>query len=307
MSEARFFNGTTAWLHINEGNIAHSFQSLVCFLNWLGNESSSYPGPFDHVVLPNLRHPIWMMTPIVAFVHLLQEAQGTPAITFHQSQQPDGMLWRHHAEMHCFERLAVMSNSPRACGFHSSDGNLRLILQKFKRVLFRLNNLRERQPGSCLQTALLYTRRDQNARTWLNPEQTAELLEAMGMRVRVLHQMPATSAHQAELFNSEDIIVMPHGAAAYNAIFLHSQAYFFELGGTWWGHQMAHAYPAGHWVQLVNTDPVLTFNASIHRSANPGELPFHLSNNQSERIANIVRPHICARTRIQPIQTRTSP
>lgn len=302
----RYFPGRTALLPMDGGNIAHDFQKLVSFMSLLlGNTSATRVAltPVTAAIAASF-DPLhsWMSHPALAVLNAVASAQARDLNYYVCTGSRCPLSLRAtsvnaNEKIVCFEELVLLVDVFRAHAFlEPTAPNMRSILSSFKTHLFAGLNLREHGEG-CLRTAVIYGREDQRTRTLVNANMIEAALQQLQLQVVRIMSMPSEPTEQQQLFNSADIVVMPHGAAAYNAIYMHDSGHFFELGvhSTWWGIMMAHLYPSGPYyeVKFPELVPEVTFNASFHQLNFTGERAFELSSEGIKFIVDAVREHVC--------------
>lgn len=92
------------------------------------------------------------------------------------------------------------------------------------------NKFPSNQTRGDIVNVLLYDRADTRRRQWSNSRKVYELMKKdPRVKINLIHEMPESFPAQVRLFNSQEIVIAPHGAAMANTIFMREGSEVIEI------------------------------------------------------------------------------
>ena len=245
-----YLPGSTFFYTLAVDNIAQYYQELVCHLPPMIDaeyQRHHLLSGYDHLFTLHMKvldangtHPRdWCESQLRLVGDTMQALQ--PQRPIHLMDQQVWTRYGQPREM-CFDELVVYQ--PASCQWASEvspyPASLKAGHESHLKRVFTTQRLRTQTP--CLHNITIYSRMDAPRRRLLNADELVSYFELriaalrLDAVVRLIDHIQGDLFAQMRLFNSADVVVAPHSASAYNAMWLPTNGLYLEIGlhGSWY-------------------------------------------------------------------------
>jgi len=279
--------GNTFFYTLFEDNIAQFYQELAChvpvMLTQEYRDSVGYSQHWwnhffaPHITFAEAHRPQtnakWCAKQMKWVLESAQEYQPNMPINILDERQlaPRKKAIKDSSEpMMCFQNVTLYQSSSCNGVTGPYPNGTDATYAHIKQHIFSQLGLTPKR--ECARKMVIYDRYDAPRRRLMNGADMKKFFEEKlrarphTEQVQVLHvqDLPKQVLDQARFFNDADIVIQPHSASNYNALFMHDGAAHMEIGqhGTWFGTGIApyintglHYYKWDWGYELLDYDP----------------------------------------------------
>lgn len=242
-------NGSTFMYTLAVDNIAQFYQEMACHLPVLLNSEYQYNTTgnselkFDEFFTPHMNiiyadnatyQSDWCDSQLKWVVETMEEKKSTK-INIRDQKWYEGLP----SKLMCFEKLTIYQAG--SCNGLSGPYPPRTdkVYADLRSHIFDKYHLRKQ--SACVSTVLVYDRSNASRRRLLNGVNITNYFRKQisegGYKANVIQisDIPSRIFEQMQLYNVADLVIEPHSASNYNAMFQTDNAIHYEIGqhGSW--------------------------------------------------------------------------
>lgn len=325
-------DGNTFFYNLFEDNIAQFYQELACHMpimlnqqyrqqvdhhqHWWSHVFAPYidfaqdPQVFNNLTNRTEPKARWCPKQLKWVVESMQEYQPNLEIKIHDGQGlSDRMHFLdrsdHEQPLMCFQNVTLYRSG--SCNGVSGPypNGTNAVYAHIKQHIFKQLSLTPHR--SCASKMVIYDRYDAPRRRLMNGKQMKEFFEAKIRErphtspVEIIHaqDLPKNVIDQARYFNEADIVIQPHSASNYNALFMHDGAAHMEIGqhGTWFGTGIAPDITTGLYYKKWDTGyQLMDYDPKWDNQEFRGERSFYATKELMEDLWTELQPRFCNTT-----------